>query len=161
VQGVLMGGYFAGLLDRGVLEATLDHETLRGLGCGLGNGAIAVITDECPLAVAASVLAYFDRENAGQCGSCFNGTAAMAAVAGALRDGAATEEDLARLRRWSVVLRGRGACATLDAATNIAASLLAKFPDVVQSHLGNGCQTCQLGAFTADRPYQVEAVSQV
>ncbi len=161
VQGVLMGGYFAGLLDRGVLDATLDHETLRGLGSGLGNGAIAVITDECPLAVAASVLAYFDRENAGQCGSCFNGTAAMAAVAGALRDGAATEEDLARLRRWSVVLRGRGACGTLDAATNIAASLLAKFPDVVQSHLHNGCQTCQLGAFTADRPYQVEAVSQV
>src|SRR6202000_1926291 len=81
VRGVLMGGYFAGLLDRGVLDATLDHETLRGLGCGLGNGAITVITDDCPLAVAASVLAYFDRENAGQCGSCFNGTAAMAAVA--------------------------------------------------------------------------------
>src|SRR6202021_96641 len=138
VQGVLMGGYFAGLLDRGVLDATLDHETLHALGCGLGNGAIAVITDECPLAVAASVLAYFDRENAGQCGSCFNGTAA----------------DQARLRRWSVVLRGRGACATLDAATNVAASLLAKFPDVVQRHLDNGCQTCQLGAFTADRPYQ-------
>jgi len=73
----------------------------------------------------------------------------------------ATDEDLARLRRWSVVLRGRGACATLDAATNIAASLLAKFPDLVQSHLHNGCQTCQLGAFKADRPYQVEAVSQV
>jgi NADH:ubiquinone oxidoreductase subunit F (NADH-binding) len=161
VRGALMGGYFAGLLDRSVLDATLDHETLRGLGCGLGNGAVAVITDDCPLAVAASVLAYFDRENAGQCGSCFNGTAAMAAVAGALRDGAATAEDLARLRRWSVVLRGRGACATLDAATNIAASLLERFPDVVQSHLDNGCQTCQLGAFKADRPYQVEAVSQV
>ena len=81
VQGALMGGYFAGLLDRDVLDATLDHETLRGLGSGLGNGAISVITDDCPVAVAASVLAYFDRENAGQCGSCFNGTAAMAAVA--------------------------------------------------------------------------------
>jgi NADH:ubiquinone oxidoreductase subunit F (NADH-binding) len=157
VRGALMGGYFAGLLDRAVLDATLDHETLRGFGSGLGNGAITVITDDCPLAVAASVLAYFDRENAGQCGSCFNGTAAMAAAAGALRDGVATDQDVARLRRWSVVLRGRGACATLDAATNIAASLLANFPDLVQSHLDNACQTCQLGAFTADRPYQVEA----
>jgi NADH:ubiquinone oxidoreductase subunit F (NADH-binding) len=108
--------------------------------------------------VAASVLAYFDRENAGQCGSCFNGTAAMAAVAGALRDGVATDEDVARLRRWSVVLRGRGACATLDAATNIAASLLGNFPDLVQSHLDNGCHACQSGAFKADRPYQVEAL---
>ena len=160
VQGALMGGYFAGLLNRGVLGLTLDHETIRAAGSGLGCGAISVITDDCPVAVAASVLAYFDRENAGQCGSCFNGTAAMAAAAGALRDGVATDEDLARLRRWSVVLRGRGACATLDAATNIAASLLDKFPDPVQSHLNNGCQTCQLGAFRADRPYEVEAVGQ-
>ena len=78
---------------------------------------------------------YFDRENAGQCGSCFNGTAAMSAVTSALRDGVASEEDLARLQRWSVVLRGRGACATLDAATNIAASLLTQYPDLVASHL--------------------------
>jgi NADH:ubiquinone oxidoreductase subunit F (NADH-binding) len=158
LRAVLMGGYFAGFLDRAVLDATLDHETLRGFGSGLGNGAITVITDDCPLAVAASVLAYFDRENAGQCGSCFNGTAAMAAVAAALRDGVATDEDVARLRRWSVVLRGRGACATLDAATNIAASLLANFPDLVQSHLDNSCHTCQSGAFTAERPYEVEAL---
>jgi NADH:ubiquinone oxidoreductase subunit F (NADH-binding) len=160
VRGALMGGYFAGLLNRDVLDATVDYETFQRLGSGLGCGAISVITDDCPVAVAASVLAYFDRENAGQCGSCFNGTAAMAAVAGALRDGVATDEDLTRLRRWSVVLRGRGACATLDAATNIAASLLDQFPHSVQHHLDNACQTCQLGAFRADRPYQVEAVSQ-
>ena len=158
VRGALMGGYFAGLLNRDVLDATVDHETFQRLGSGLGCGAISVITDDCPVAVAASVLAYFDRENAGQCGSCFNGTAAMAAVAGALRDGVATDEDLTRLRRWSVVLRGRGACATLDAATNIAASLLDQFPDLVQRHLDNGCQTCQVGVFRADRPYEVEAV---
>ena len=158
VQGALLGGYFAGLLDRAVLDATLDHETLRGLGSGLGCGAIAVITEDCPVAVAASVLAYFDRENAGQCGSCFNGTAAMAAAAGALRDGAATSEDLDRLRRWSVVLRGRGACATLDAATNVAASLLDQFPQAVAHHLENTCGTCRAHAFRAQRPYEAEAV---
>ncbi|WP_415822412.1 hypothetical protein, partial [Mycobacterium senriense] len=80
VRGALMGGYFAGLLNRSVLDLTLDHETMRRVGSGLGCGAISVITDDCPVAVAASVLAYFDRENAGQCGSCFNGTAAMAAA---------------------------------------------------------------------------------
>ena len=158
VQGALLGGYFAGLLDRAVLDATLDHETLRGLGSGLGCGAIAVITEDCPVAVAASVLAYFDRENAGQCGSCFNGTAAMAAAAGALRDGAATSGDLDRLRRWSVVLRGRGACATLDAATTVAASLLDQFPQAVARHLENTCGTCRAHAFRAQRPYEAEAV---
>jgi NADH:ubiquinone oxidoreductase subunit F (NADH-binding) len=159
VQGALLGGYFAGLLNRTVLDATLDHETLRGLGSGLGCGAIAVITDDCPVAVAASVLAYFDRENAGQCGSCFNGTAAMAAVAGALRDGVATSEDLDRLRRWSVTLRGRGACATLDAATNVAGTLLDQFPQAVAQHLDNTCEACRAQAFRAERPYEAEAVA--
>jgi NADH:ubiquinone oxidoreductase subunit F (NADH-binding) len=158
VRGVLMGGYFAGLLNRDVLDVTLDHESLRRLDSGLGCGAITILTDDCPVAVAASVMAYFDRENAGQCGSCFNGTAAMAAVTDALRDGVATQEDLARLERWSVVLRGRGACATLDAATNVAASLLSAFPQVVDRHLQNGCETCRVSAFTAVRPYEVEAV---
>lgn len=160
VRGALMGGYFAGLLNRSVLETTLDHETMRRVGSGLGCGAISVITDDCPVAVAASVLAYFDRENAGQCGSCFNGTAAMAAAAGALRDGAATTEDVERLRRWSVVLRGRGACATLDAATNVAASLLDQFPDEVGAHLDGACPDCARGAFHADRPYEAEGARQ-
>jgi len=159
VQGVLMGGYFAGLVNRSILDATLDHETLRGLGTALGCGAVAILTEDCPVAVAAAVMAYFDRENAGQCGSCFNGTAAMSAVTSALRDGVATEEDLARLQRWSVVLRGRGACATLDAATNIAASLLNQYPELVASHLAGACDSCRTSAFSTLRPYEVEAVS--
>jgi NADH:ubiquinone oxidoreductase subunit F (NADH-binding) len=160
VRGALMGGYFAGLLNRAVLQTTLDHETMRGLGSGLGCGAVSIITDDCPVAVAASVLAYFDRENAGQCGSCFNGTAAMAAAGGALRDGAATTEDVGRLRRWSVVLRARGACATIDAACNVAASLLDQFPDEVARHLEGDCPVCRNGAFRSDRPYEAEAMGQ-
>jgi NADH:ubiquinone oxidoreductase subunit F (NADH-binding) len=159
VRGVLMGGYFAGLLNRDVLDTTLDHESMRRLDGGLGCGAVTILTDDCPLAVAASVMAYFDRENAGQCGSCFNGTAAMSAVTEALRDGVATTDDLARLERWSVVLRGRGACATLDAATNIAASLLAKFPHVVEQHLHNECVACRRAPFAATRPYEIEATA--
>jgi NADH:ubiquinone oxidoreductase subunit F (NADH-binding) len=158
VRGALMGGYFSGLLDRRITQASLDHDALRALGSGLGCGAVSVITDECPVAVGASVLAYYDRENAGQCGSCFNGTAAMAAAAGALRDGVATADDLSRLQRWSVALRGRGACATLDAACTIAASMLAMFADDVARHADNACPVCREGAFTARRPFEVEAL---
>jgi NADH:ubiquinone oxidoreductase subunit F (NADH-binding) len=160
VHGALMGGYFAGLLNTDILDATLDHETIRRLGSGLGCGAISILTEDCPVAVVASVMSYFDRENAGQCGSCFNGTAAMAAVTSALRDGVATQDDLARLQRWSVVLRGRGACGTLDGATNVAASLLRQFPQVVTRHLANDCPSCRTGAYNALRPYEVEAVAQ-
>ncbi|OJZ68998.1 NADH dehydrogenase [Mycobacterium paraffinicum] len=157
VRGALMGGYFAGLVNTDILDATLDHETIRRLGSGLGCGAISILTDDCPVAVAASVMSYFDRENAGQCGSCFNGTAAMADVMSALRDGVATQDDVKRLERWSVVLHGRGACGTLDGATNIAESLLRQFPQLVAGHLANECPTCEVVAFTAERPYEVGA----
>lgn len=156
VRGALMGGYFAGLLDRRILDVAMDHESLRAAGSGLGCGAVSVLTDECPVAVGASVLAYYDRENADQCGSCFNGTAAMAAAAGALRDGTADTDDVARLTRWAEVLRGRGACATLDAACNIAASMLTMFPDDIARHLDRQCPRCDETAFTALRPFEVE-----
>ncbi|WP_040800931.1 NADH-ubiquinone oxidoreductase-F iron-sulfur binding region domain-containing protein [Nocardia higoensis] len=156
VRGALMGGYFSGLAGAQILEATLDHESLRALGSGLGCGAVALLTEECPVAVAAAVLAYFDRENAGQCGSCFNGTAAMAAAATALHEHRATEADIANLGRWSTVLRGRGACATLDAAANVAASLLAVFPDRVDTHLTGRCTDCAEPAPLPVRPFRAE-----
>jgi NADH:ubiquinone oxidoreductase subunit F (NADH-binding) len=159
VHGVLMGGYFAGLVNRRILDTTLDHETLRRFGTGLGCGAVAILTEtDCAVAVAASVMRYYDRENAGQCGSCFNGTAAMSAVTEALRDGVAEQADLDRLTRWSVVLRSRGACGTLDGATNIAASLLQDFPEVVARHLAGECAACDATAFVAHRPFEVEAM---
>jgi NADH:ubiquinone oxidoreductase subunit F (NADH-binding) len=160
VRGVLMGGYFAGLLNREALDLTLDHESARAAGTGLGCGALAVLGEnDCPVAVAAAVMAYFARENAGQCGSCFNGTAAMSAVLDALRDGHAAADDLARLRRWSLVLRGRGACGTLDGAVNLAASLLAQFPGTVRRHREGDCDLCASSPVLAARPFAAEAVS--
>jgi NADH:ubiquinone oxidoreductase subunit F (NADH-binding) len=159
VQGVLMGGYFSGLLNRQALDLTLDHESTRAAGSGLGCGALAILTgSDCPVAVAAAVMAYFARENAGQCGSCFNGTAAMSAILDAVRDGIAACDDLARLRRWSQVLRGRGACGTLDGAVNLAASLLTQFPELVIRHRTRGCDLCATSPYRAARPYEVEAV---
>lgn len=158
VRAALLGGYFAGMLNRDVLSASLDHEALRHLGSGLGCGAISLLTDECPVAVAASVMAYFDRENAGQCGSCFNGTAAMGAVLAGLRDGTADQTDLDRLRRWSVMLRGRGACGTLDGATNLAASLLEHFANEITEHMRHRCSRCAADVYRADAPFQIQAV---
>ena len=142
-----------------MLDATLDHETMRGLGSGLGCGAVSLITDDCPVAVAASVMAYFDRENAGQCGSCFNGTAAMSAVTGALRDGAATAR-----RPGAAASAGRWCCADAAPARRWTPRptwrprLLRSFPQDVARHLDGDCDACRTDAYTALRPYEVEAV---
>ena len=157
VQGVLMGGYFAGLLNRDVLGLTLDHESnLRSSAAGSDAArsrcSPTTVRSRSPRrcwrtstartpdsAARASTAPRRCRRSPGHCAT-----------------GSRRDEDLARLRRWSVVLRGRGACATLDAATNVAASLLDQFDHTVQRHLENDCKACKAGAFRADRPYEVE-----
>lgn len=142
--GFLMGGYFGGLLNQRGLDLRLDYDALGAEGSGLGCGAITVLgPQDCPVRVAAEVMAYFARENAGQCGSCFNGTAAMSALLSAMVDGVAALEQLARLRQLSGFLVRRGACGTLDGAAQLATSLLREFPEVVQEHLGEPCPNCR------------------
>ncbi|BCB82856.1 NADH-ubiquinone oxidoreductase-F iron-sulfur binding region domain-containing protein [Phytohabitans suffuscus] len=154
VSGLLMGGYFSGVLGRRALDIPLDYDSLKAAGSGLGCGAVAVLSDRsCPVAVSAAVMAYFARENAAQCGSCFNGTAAMSAVLEALVEHKAGADDVRRLTHWSTFLRGRGACGTLDGATNVAASLLREFPDLVATHVDGTCGICDAGVRVTDPPY--------
>ncbi|MEV6164880.1 NADH-ubiquinone oxidoreductase-F iron-sulfur binding region domain-containing protein [Streptomyces sp. NPDC052052] len=157
VRGALAGGYFGGMLNERVLDLPLDHETFAAAGSGLGCGAFVVLGDrDCPVAVAAAVMSYFARENAGQCGSCFNGTAAMAGVLDALREHRAQPPDMERLRRWAAGLRGRGACGTLDGATNLAGSLLREFPEQVEDHLDARCDRCAGHMGYGDTPFAVD-----
>lgn len=156
VAGALMGGYFSGVAGPEIMSAELDYDSLRAAGSGLGCGAIALLgPGTCPVDVSAAVMAYFARENAGQCGSCFNGTAAMSGVLTALRDHVAVESDVQRLYDWSVNLRGRGACGTLDGATNVAASVLAKFSAAVADHVAGRCTICESGTRVSEPPFAV------
>src|SRR5207302_593019 len=66
-RSVLAGGYFAGLLGPRALDLPLDYDAYAAAGSGLGCGALVVLDEAvCPVSVAAAVLGYFDRENAGQ-----------------------------------------------------------------------------------------------
>lgn len=146
VGGLLVGGYFTGVVPSTALDLPLEYDAFAAIGSGLGCGAVAVLHDDtCPVAVTADVMDYFARENSGQCGSCFNGTPAMAAVVGALRDFRAEASDVARLEYWSGFLRGRGACGTLDGAAGVAGSLLREFPGTVSGHLDADCPICSRG----------------
>lgn len=146
--GYLMGGFFAGLLGPRAGALPYGFTELAAEGSGLGCGAVAVLgPDDCPVAAAADVMAYFDRENARQCGPCIRGTAAMAGALRELAEGTATDARLEKLQGWSASLRGRGACGTLDGACNVAGTLLREFPDLVAAHRAAPCPRCRaLGA---------------
>src|SRR5262249_42133153 len=140
----------AGLVNSRGHGLPVDYDALKAAGTGLGCGAVTVLgPGDCPVGAAALVLAYYGRENAGQCGSCFNGTAAMAGGGIALAPGAAPTADIERLAGWTGFLPGRGACATLDGAVNVAASLPREFPGDVQAHLERACPLCAETDFLA------------
>jgi NADH:ubiquinone oxidoreductase subunit F (NADH-binding) len=146
-----MGGYFSGLLNRRALELPLEYDVLRAEGSGLGCGAILVLSSaHCPVGAAAAVLRYFARASSRQCGACMNGTQAMADACGRLEAGHAEESDIERVERWSDSLRGRGACALLDGAAQVAGSLLREFGDEAAAH-GSGPASCRQCATTDHR----------
>ena len=65
-RGYLMGGYFAGLLNERGHALPLDYDVMAAEGSGLGCGSVTVLgPEDCPVGVAAQLLAYFARENAG------------------------------------------------------------------------------------------------
>jgi NADH:ubiquinone oxidoreductase subunit F (NADH-binding) len=143
-RGLLMGGFFAGLLNTRALDLPLTQDALKAAGSGLGCGAVIAIGEQdCPIAAAGDVMAYFARENAGQCGACFRGTPAMAKAIAALGLGTIDEAGVEKLRDWSVSLRGRGACGTLDGAAHLAATIFREFPEEVVRHRAEPCPRCQ------------------
>ncbi|MGV9861067.1 NADH-ubiquinone oxidoreductase-F iron-sulfur binding region domain-containing protein [Rhodococcus koreensis] len=123
-HNVLMGGWFDGIADEQVLDHPWCYDALRERGTSLGCGAVHILhPDEDPLDLAAALGAWYVAESAAQCGVCRSGTRAIAGALERLRDRAPETNDVADLRRWSTGLQGRGACAFLDGAANLAGSV--------------------------------------
>ena len=158
-RAFLMGGFFAGMLSARALDLPVAYDELAATGSGLGCGAIIAIADEdCPVAAAARIMAYFARANAGQCGPCIKGTEAMAAALRRAALGEPRDDDCDRLRGWSVSLRGRGSCGTLDGATNVVSTLMREFPRELESHGTSGCTRCATLRDESDHPRTIYGV---
>ncbi|MFJ6938631.1 NADH-ubiquinone oxidoreductase-F iron-sulfur binding region domain-containing protein [Streptomyces sp. NPDC101132] len=141
--GALMGGLFGGLVDARALTLPLEPDALAAAGTALGCGAVRFLAGgECPVSAAADAGGYLAAESSRQCGVCVSGTAAIAGSLAGLAAGTAAADTAAHLERWSAGLRGRGACALLDAAAALAGSLLRAFPTAVRSHLSTPCDAC-------------------
>jgi NADH:ubiquinone oxidoreductase subunit F (NADH-binding) len=147
---VLAGGFFSGFLPDVALDAPLDFDGFRRLGTGVGCGSFIVLPGACPVDLATDVMAFFDRENAHQCGSCFKGTAAMHQALARIGLGRQQDTDVPNLGRWTQTLPGRGSCATLDGAACLARTLLTQFADVVERHASFPCAQCAAAAERAD-----------
>lgn len=140
VQAFLIGGYFGSWLSgEAALPLPLAESALRPHGCALGAGAIVALpSSRCGLVESARIVRYLAAENAGQCGPCVHGLAAIAEAL-ALAAGGNHEPSLERrLLRWSGQVAGRGACHHPDGAARLVESVLRTFPDELERHRRRG-----------------------
>jgi NADH-quinone oxidoreductase subunit F len=138
---VFPGGPAGAPLGASDLDVPLDPESLREKGTALGTGAILVVgASACPLAVAASVAGFFERENCGQCPPCAVGTASLARILRAVESGAARPRDLADLHEVSAFMSGHGYCAHCRTAAAVATGLARRLAGAVTARVnGAGC----------------------
>ncbi|MET7479303.1 NADH-ubiquinone oxidoreductase-F iron-sulfur binding region domain-containing protein [Streptomyces sp. NPDC005648] len=136
---LLLGGFGGTWLAPEHLGTPLTRHDLAPLGAAPGAGvAVALPRLACGLTETARILAHLASQSARQCGPCRFGLPAVAEDFAVLAAGQADSADLARLRRRTGLLPGRGACRHPDGAARLAASALDCFADDVGHHLAHG-----------------------
>ena len=128
-SAILMGGYFGSwIAAERAWPLALDAARLKEAGYGLGCGVVGVLpAGRCPVCETAGIMRYLASESSAQCGPCFFGLRALSDAVGRIAQRGSNAEDLHRLRRWAVDVRGRGACRHPDGAAIFLSSALATF----------------------------------
>jgi NADH:ubiquinone oxidoreductase subunit F (NADH-binding) len=135
LRAVLVGGCF-GIWQPADEDLRLDGQLGAGVIVPLGGSA-------CPISETARVTAYMAAESAGQCGPCVHGLGSLAGALERLAAGRGGPDDAARLRRWTEMVRGRGACAHPDGVSRMLQSAAATFAEELDDHVRHGaCAAC-------------------
>jgi NADH-quinone oxidoreductase subunit F len=137
---VFPGGPAGAPLLADELDTPLDPEALRTKGTTLGTGAVLVVgASACPVAVAASVAGFFERESCGQCPPCAVGAASLARILRGLEAGTARPRDLHDLHDVAGFMSGHGYCAHCRTAAALATGMTQRLAETVASHAAGGC----------------------
>jgi NADH:ubiquinone oxidoreductase subunit F (NADH-binding) len=135
-SALLVGGYFGAWvpLAKG-WELPLDAAALHRQGLNLGCGVVGVMAaSRCGVCDTARIMRYLAQESSAQCGPCFFGLRALSDACSRVAERGTNRDDMARLKRWSIEVQGRGACMHPDGAAIFLRSALSTFADGFASH---------------------------
>lgn len=121
MSGILIGGWFGGILSGDHSDLLCCYDAVRAAGSGLGCAAVTVLgADDDIILLAGELSAWFQRESAMQCGVCVSGTTAVARAFRQVLRGDADPVHHENLVRWGRTTPGRGACGFVDGAFTLA-----------------------------------------
>jgi len=138
-QPLLLGGYHGTWLRPSQLRGlAVSRKDIAAAGASIGAGVLLPLAEGwCPLVRTAALVDYLAGQSAGRCGPCRNGLPAMAE---ALRDLVHRGGPAGRVKELCGLVTRRGACAHPDGTARLVASMLARFPDEVDSHSLGTCR---------------------
>jgi NADH:ubiquinone oxidoreductase subunit F (NADH-binding) len=133
---VLVGGYFGAWVSADhAWGLPIDAAALQNLGLALGCGVIGALpASRCGVCETAGIMRYLAGESSAQCGPCFFGLRALADACSRVAERGTNSEDMHRLQRWSIEVRGRGACKHPDGAAGFMLSALKTFAGEFANH---------------------------
>jgi NADH-quinone oxidoreductase subunit F len=136
---VFPGGPAGPPLGAQELDTPVEPDAVRAAGSALGAAALLVVgRSVCPLAAGASLAAFFERANCGQCPPCSVGTASLARILRTLESGGARPRDLRDLADVGGFMSNHGYCAHCPGAARVATGLVQRFSREVEAHLAAG-----------------------
>jgi len=121
------------------MDLTMDFDTLRNTGSGLGTGAVVVMDETtCMVDMLKRISRFYYAESCGQCTPCREGTGWMYRVLTRITEGEGTHADLGMLVDVANKIEGHTICALGDAAAWPVQSFLKHFRHEFEYMVDNG-----------------------
>lgn len=136
IKAVQTGGPSGGCIPASLFETPVDYDSLAAVGSIMGSGGMVVMDDRTNMVeIARFYMEFCKDESCGKCVPCRVGTVQMYRLLNKIREGQATEADLAMLADLCEVVRATSLCGLGQSAPNPVLSTMRYFPEEYQSLL--------------------------
>ncbi|MFH1687009.1 MAG: NADH-ubiquinone oxidoreductase-F iron-sulfur binding region domain-containing protein [bacterium] len=153
-KAVQTGGPSGGCLPADKLDLPVDFDTLTKAGSMMGSGGMIVMDDRtCVVDVAKYFLAFLVDESCGKCVPCREGLYQLHALAVAVSEGRATEDDIGKMERLSQAIVISSLCGLGKSGPNPFLSTIQYFRDEWLAHIHD--KRCPAGVCRALIKYEV------
>lgn len=135
VKAVFPGGPAFAMVKADKLDLSMDFDSLKKAGSGLGSAGVIVIDDAtCIVRTVLEFSTFFKNESCGQCAPCRTGTEQMAVAMTKLEAGQGTEEDMKSLLELCGMVKGTGYCTLVTGAARLVQSAVKHFRAEFEEH---------------------------
>ena len=119
-----------------MMTLTMDFDTVKAAGSGLGTGATIVMDETtCMVQAAWNLARFFAHESCGQCSPCREGCHWMEKIFHRIEHGEGETADLDLILNISSNIMGNTICPFGDAAAMPAAAFVKKYRDEFEAHI--------------------------